>query len=326
MTDPRESQVPDEELFDDDTEDTETQVEISTPDPDLDRDDDDDAPMAAEGAEQDKAEGDDDEADRPTPRMQKRFDQLTARAREAERARQANEQELARLKRELEAERTQGLDHAITTLEGQAESLRAELRTAKENGDTDKELEVQDKLDDTRAALRDARSRKERAPSAAPTGDGPHEQQQQQRQQPQPGGVTKEQALAEMPPHARAWAESKEWLFDPGKPIYRNTVMGIAAGMVTDEGRSDSDPQFYQELDRRVAAAFPHLYQGRQAGAPKTERPRRQGGSAVAGPSRTATTGSKRTLTPEHKANMARFGLDPRNKEHQAEYARNLES
>lgn len=320
MTEQQASPVPDEELFDDDgdEENEATEIEVSAPDPELDRENDDTADTEEpEPRQEPEQEARAEDEDRVTPHVQQRINQLTARFHDADRARQAAEAETRRLRQELSTQRTQGLDQTITTLEGQAESLRAELRTAKENGDTDRELEVQDKLDETRAALRDARTQKEKAPQPRP------DQQGQQAQAPARRPVTREQALAEMPAQARTWAEDKAWLFDPGNPLYRNTVMGIAGNMVEQEGLSDADPAFFAELDRRVAAAFPHLYP-RQEPAPRPTPPRRQaGGGTVAGPSRAPDTGSKRTLTPEDKANMARFGLDPRNKAHLAEYARN---
>lgn len=191
-------------------------------------------------------------------------------------------------------------------------SMKAqELRRAREDGDYDAEIKIQSELDTLRFQHNQVRQAKTTLPdpeavvAPAPQVAAP---QQQAPQQPQP----QRQPPA---PLAVKWIDNnKSWFRNPKFEEHQAAVLRIDAKLKA-EGYDPNSKDYYEELDTRVDALFPGL---RKKVKPK--------GSPVApaGNAPASNTSKKTiTITKADLNNMRAFGLDPTNKEHLREYARN---
>ena len=111
------------------------------------------------------------------------------------------------------------------------------------------------------------------------------------------------------------WAAAHEW-YDPALGDEDSAIVGVIDTALSREGEFDpNSPQYWEELNRRVAARLPHRFGGKRktnghAAAEETEEERPRGG----GP-RFATGGRERPLrknevyiSPERKAAMIEAG------------------
>lgn len=127
-------------------------------------------------------------------------------------------------------------------------------------------------------------------------------------------------------PGAKAWMAQNRWFNDPR--FQKETAYARLVDQQLDlEGFDKNSPKYYEELSNRVQAKFKEIGRPMQ---PRAERRDEGGGGpapAVHQPSRpntpTRTSGGKVVLTSSDFANMRRFGMDPKNKTHVVEYARN---
>ena len=184
----------------------------------------DDNEVFAEG-EGDGAGGDADPDETPRKRnkltAKERIDKAVRKQREAERARDAERAEKEELRKRLHETQTYVVKGNAASLTAAADKIRAELKQAIEDGDTDKQLELNDKLIDIRADIKRAAetaSRMERE-KPAPRDDGVQYD----------GPITdapaevKEKVYGKMNPLARAWAKEKR-LLDQNPEVIGITV------------------------------------------------------------------------------------------------------
>ena len=187
--------------------------------------------------------------------VQKRINQLTKRAREAEREReeavkyaQAIQQENQNVKQRLHNLDKNYIDEYGNRVSSEQQRAKDELKTAIETGDTDRQLAAQEKISQLAvAADRHAQARAQREVQAA--------QFEQEVQQPvyQPAPQTQRPD-----PRAEQWAEDNEWF---GKDeVMTYAAFGIHKRLVEQEGLDPKSEEYYSSLDSRMREEFPQKF------------------------------------------------------------------
>jgi len=248
-----------------------------------------------------------DEHEKYSNSVQKRINQLTKRAKEAERERE----EALRYAQNIQAENTdvkqrlQTLDRSYIDEYGHrvsSEQARAkdELKSAIETGDTDRQMQAQERITQlTLAADRHAQAKASRAAQAAQA-----EQQQayaqQQAQQPQYQPAPRQAAPDQK---AEEWASKNEWFGEDDAMTF--AAFGLHKKLVQEEGFDPASNDYYDALDSRMKNAFPHRF-------PDEEVTRQnRSGQTVAGVSRSKGTGrgKKVRLSPSQVTIAKRLGV-----------------
>lgn len=224
--------------------------------------------------------------------------QLRARLAELEREREQSRRDADEAQKSLHEARAQKIDEDL-------KAARASLKTAIEEGDTDKQVELQDRLAQLHADKREL--------GAAP-------KQQQSASPDMPRVEARNQAAA-------TWMRGKAWINNPAHAEQNKDLIRIA-GVLVEDGFNPNLAEYYEELDRRMKRRHPVLYPS-AAKPPVQRKPAQQTVGRVThdNPPKTGVSSKRRVvLTQEDKRNMLRFNLDPSNPEHLREYARNKET
>tara|TARA_R110000787_G_scaffold81125_1_gene176098 strand:+ start:1201 stop:2136 length:936 start_codon:yes stop_codon:yes gene_type:complete len=249
----------------------------------------------------------DDEHDKYSNSVQKRINQLTKRAKEAERERE----EALRYAQNIQAENTdvkqrlQTLDrsyideygHRVTSEQARAKD---ELKSAIETGDTDRQMEAQERITQlTLAADKHAQAKASRAAQAAQA-----EQQQAYAQQ-QAAQAQYQPAPRQAAPDQKAeeWASKNDWFGEDDAMTF--AAFGLHKKLVQEEGFDPASNDYYDALDSRMKNAFPHRF-------PDEEVTRQnRSGQTVAGVSRSKGTGrgKKVRLSPSQVTIAKRLGV-----------------
>jgi hypothetical protein len=243
--------------------------------------------------------GDDEELSSYSKGVQQRISKLTERYRKEQR----DGQELTRLSQTLLAEnqqlkaRVQALDTGYISeygarLQTQEAAVKNAYRAAHEAGDTEAMLTAQEDLakivvERQRYATAKSRSDAQAEQAAAP--------RQQVQQQAAPQAPTPD-------PKAQAWAEKNKWFGD-------DRVMTVAAfainqELIDEQGFDPASNEYYNEIDRRIRAEFPHKFSAKNPG----------GGSQVASAVSSASRNTKQErrtvrLTPSQVAMAKRLNV-----------------
>ena len=249
----------------------------------------------------------DDEHDKYSNSVQKRINQLTKRAKEAERERE----EALRYAQNIQAENTdvkqrlQTLDrsyideygHRVTSEQARAKD---ELKSAIETGDTDRQMEAQERITQlTLAADKHAQAKASRAAQAAQAEQQQayaQQQAQQQQYQPAPRQAAPDQKAEE-------WASKNDWFGEDDAMTF--AAFGLHKKLVQEEGFDPASNDYYDALDSRMKNAFPHRF-------PDEEVTRQnRSGQTVAGVSRSKGTGrgKKVRLSPSQVTIAKRLGV-----------------
>lgn len=171
-------------------------------------------------------------------------------------------------------------------------SARLAYKDAAERGDSEQQLEAQEKLSRLAAEMdrhRQAKARVEReskqpAQQAAPVVPPP------------PPAPTPD-------PKAEAWAQKNEW-FGTDRMLTSATY-AIHATLIEDEGFDPSSDEYYTEIDRRLRAEFPHKFS-----TPKKSGERSQVVSAASSASRSTKPGRRSVkLTHSQVAIAKKLGV-----------------
>ena len=249
----------------------------------------------------------DDEHEKYSNSVQKRINQLTKRAKEAERERE----EALRYAQNIQAENTdvkqrlQTLDrsyideygHRVTSEQARAKD---ELKSAIETGDTDRQMEAQERITQlTLAADKHAQAKASRAAQAAQA-----EQQQAYAQQ-QAAQAQYQPAPRQAAPDQKAeeWASKNDWFGEDDAMTF--AAFGLHKKLVQEEGFDPASNDYYDALDSRMKNAFPHRF-------PDEEVTRQnRSGQTVAGVSRSKGTGrgKKVRLSPSQVTIAKRLGV-----------------
>lgn len=255
--------------------------------------DDDAARPAKKKADEDEG-GEDDDVDEYGRKVQKRIRKERRKRGEVERKLTAAERELQELRawrEQIERERAQSYANEA---ESSVSRTQQALRRAIENGDTDKQVELQEQLAEQRMRAQQAK--------------------QYSQQQPAPRNQ-----LAE-----RWKADNADWYGDPEYAAETAATNAIDQQLAR-EGYDPNSPQYFKELDRRITERFSYLAvedddqeQGRQA----PSRPKQQ---PVAGATRQPPSGKRSVkLTKDDVAAARMMGLDLSDPAVKREYARQV--
>ena len=248
--------------------------------------------------------GQEDEIEDYSEGVKKRINKLTYKVRESERREQAAieyaqsvQDELNKTKNKLSKTDKNLYDEYSTRVSSELNSAQERYKKAYESGDTDALLESQKDL--AKLAVEEESLKRVKPQAEAETEVIQGEQQvapkwtqpaQQQQQAPQPD------------PKAKAWAEKNEWF---GDDLAMTTAAFAFHRQLTEgEGYDPTSDEYYKEVDKRLAEAFPHKLGNTQKEVKET----------VAGSSKgvgTTRARSRRTikLTPSQVAIAKRLGV-----------------
>lgn len=244
-----------------------------------------------------------DEHEKYSNSVQKRINQLTKRAKEAERERE----EALRYAQNIQAENTdvkqrlQTLDRSYIDEYGHrvsSEQARAkdELKSAIEMGDTDRQMQAQERITQlTLAADKHAQAKASRE-AQAQQAQQQQEYAQQQQYQPAPRQAAPDQKAEE-------WASKNDWFGEDDAMTF--AAFGLHKKLVQEEGFDPASNDYYDALDSRMKNAFPHRF-------PDEEVTRQnRSGQTVAGVSRSKGTGrgKKVRLSPSQVTIAKRLGV-----------------
>jgi hypothetical protein len=249
-----------------------------------------DIPLAAEG---------DDNFDRADNATQKRIDRLTKKMREAERQReealkfaQGVQAEAQSLKNRMDALDTNYVNEYTNRVETQTTAAEQDLARAIEIGDTNGVIEAQRKI--TRLAIENDRAQTAKVQQQRYAQQA-QAQQQARLQQPMP-----QQQPRRPDPKAEQWARRNDWFGEDEAMTY--AAFGVHKKLVEDEGFDPQSDDYYNELDQRMRAEFPHKLNG------GSKRP----AQTVASVSRNTSgrsSGKKVRLTPSQVAIAKKLGV-----------------
>ena len=235
--------------------------------------------------------------------VQKRINQLTKRAREAERQREEAVNFAQQVQRENQSvkERLNNLDKSYideygSRVSSEQQRAKEELKAAIETGDTDRQLQAQEKISQLAvAADRHAQAKAQREVQAQR-----FEQEQEQQVQYQPAPQQQRPD-----PKAEAWAEQNSWFGQDSAMTF--AAFGIHKELVETQGMDGASDEYYDVLDKRMREEFPHKFQDET----EEEAAPRRTTQTVAGVSRPAKKGRGRQvkLTPSQVTIAKRLGV-----------------
>lgn len=236
--------------------------------------------------------------------VKKRINKLTYKVRESERREQAAieyarsvQEELNKTKNKLSKTDQNLYDEYSTRVTSELNSVQERYKKAYESGDTDALLEAQKEL--AKLAVEEESLKRVKPQVETQVEVTPDEQQvapkwtqpaQQQQQAPQPD------------PKAKAWADKNEWF---GDDLAMTTAAFAFHRQLTEgEGYDPTSDEYYKEVDKRLAEAFPHKLGNTQKEVKETV----VGSSKGVGTTRAR---SRRTikLTPSQVAIAKRLGV-----------------
>lgn len=141
---------------------------------------------------------------------------------------------------------------------------------------------------------------------------------------PDGGGEPGARRAPQVPAQAQAWVSRNKWFNDRRYLAESAAARAIDEGMAA-EGFDKNTPEYYAELDTRLAKRFPTLVKkppaagGARGPAPAVHAGGGGGGGGNA-------SGGKMRLGPAEFAKMRKFNLDPRNPAHCRQYALEVRS
>ena len=247
-----------------------------------------------------------DEHEKYSQSVQKRINQLTKRAKEAERERE----EALRYAQTIQAENTnvkqrlQNLDQNYLNEYGsrvvsEQERAKEDLKNAIETGDVNRQMSAQEKIAQlTIAADKHAQAKAQREAQAA--------QQQAYAQQLAEQQYVPAPTQAAPDPKAEDWASQNEWFGTDDAMTF--AAFGLHKKLVQEEGFDPSSNEYYDALDSRMKDAFPHKFPDESVEVSKNNR----SGQSVAGVSRGRSSsgrGKKVRLSPSQVTIAKRLGV-----------------
>lgn len=286
----------------------------------------DDDALSAGGEETDTTPvGEDEDLDEEAKSYSKAVQKRILRERRVARhARAEAQQEVLAERQQRIAAQREGLndrklatDMTLANLDFLIKERQTALKKAKEEGETDKEVELAGEISDLQGRKRDLEGGKKDLETRIAT----FEERAKVELQPK---------STELPPATRDWLDRNKWI---SHPAFKSEAIHIRAlDLQLSQKLSPSDPRYFQALDALIAREIPMLKPKIQA---LSRRPARTGGdrprSSVAPGGRSAPgkTGALRTDTPnrivltkEDQETMREFKMDPKNPAHQKQFAR----
>ena len=246
-----------------------------------------------------------DEHDEYSDKVQRRINQLTKRIKDTERERdeatryaQAVQQESTQIKGRLQTLDESYLSEYGGRISAEQKQAQEELKRATDVGDTSSMVAAQQKMSQLAVAAdryHQAKATQEKQVAAAPA------PQAVQQAAPQAAPA----AAPEAPdPKAEAWAERNSWFGADDEEERTFAAFGIHKRLVDKEGFDPQSDGYYDELDKRMRTAFPHMFVENKTTT--SSRP----AQTVAGVSRSSGTGRKRVrLTPSQVTIAKKLGV-----------------
>jgi len=243
--------------------------------------------------------GSDEELTDYSKNVQNRIKKLTDKYRKEER----DKQEALRLTSQLMDENKKMKDRLKLLDRGYVQEygnrLNIEMSAAKiaykdaaDRGDSDKQLEAQEKLSRLNSEMERHRQAKARV-----------EREAKQPVQQQAAPVAAPPPPPKPDPKAEAWAQKNEWF--GSDRMLTSATYAIHATLIEDEGFDPGSDEYYTEIDRRLRVEFPHKFQT----AKKTGE-RSQVASAASSASRSTKSGRRSVkLTPSQVAISKSLGV-----------------
>lgn len=199
------------------------------------------------------------------------------------------------------------------------------LAQARDSGDTQAEIQITRTIEEAR----NIRSQLENARSNLANPEQIIQQAQQRArgiiQAPSSNAQLVGAGITASTPLAVQWASGNAWMKSNAQA--NQFVLRQSQAMVN-EGWQPDKRSFYAELSKRVNNQFPQLKsqpiqakKGVVAGKKGPVAPSRSS-SAASGQTQRAASASRYTLTAAEQSTMRRFKLDPKNPEHQKQWAR----
>ena len=216
-------------------------------------------------------------------KVRKRIAKEVAKRAEAEQKNVELEQRLAELEKKT-------FELAGKSLKNNYSSVSADLKTAIEEGNTEKQVELYEKMADIRGQM----SKTEELSASVPK---------------------VEKKPAQTPPLAADWVkENREWFNKPGFRKETAMAYGIDAEL-TEEGWDVNDPDYYIEMDKRLKASGMAYFSKEEKDTVQTNenvvQKNNRVQSPVAGVSRKKGTDSNRVkLTQDDIRTAQTFGID----------------
>ena len=242
-----------------------------------------------------------DEHDEYSDKVQRRINQLTKRIKDTERERdeatryaQAVQQESTQIKGRLQTLDESYLSEYGGRISAEQKQAQEELKRATDVGDTSSMVAAQQKMSQLAVAAdryHQAKATQEKQVAAAPA--------------PQAAPQAAPAAAPEAPdPKAEAWAERNSWFGADNEEERTFAAFGIHKRLVETEGFDPQSDGYYDELDKRMRTAFPHMFVENRTTT--SSRP----AQTVAGVSRSSGTGRKRVrLTPSQVTIAKKLGV-----------------
>ena len=215
---------------------------------------------------QEEAEEEVEAAPKKKSRLQRRIDELV-RERSVEREERAKlASQVETLNQELKRKSTLNndyntlqqdyFDNQIKSANRTLEAARIAHKNAKETGNTDEEIKILEDITDAKVEIRDLErqkhlfERKQKTTAQQPEQvNQPAPTQQQPQQQPQ----------AQPDPRALQWAQVNSWF---GQDAAKTGAAYAIDAQLKMEGYDPSSEEYYSELDRQLAVAFPEMGKG----------------------------------------------------------------
>jgi hypothetical protein len=206
--------------------------------------------------------------------------------------------EAARLRAELQAEQAvkgdllkRSTDHEAAVIDRELEIKKAKYKALRAEFDpekADEEITLFDEIAELNAKRRELA-----------------------RAQPEPPKAERSPEAPKLTKQAQSWMERNEWF---GKKQYeaQTAAAHLIDQQLTSEGYAHDDPQYYNELDRRLQE------QVRLPTSKRDDTP----SPVQSGRASTSASKGKVVITKEDQALMRKVGLDPKNRTHLREWAK----
>jgi hypothetical protein len=243
-------------------------VELDVPESD---DSDSDEAIENVSAEEEQKDKKEDELEDYSKSVQKRIATLTKKMREQERAAQSAYEYAKNLQAENDKLKSSTSElnksyfgEAESRLKSQRAQANAVLKQAYQDQDWDKVTKAQeilDKITVEESKLVNNRMKIEDQQTAYQNYNPQQFQQQQQFQQPQ--------AAPEPDPAAQDWAEKNAWFGEDETMTL--AAFNIHRKLIEEEGFDPSDSMYYDEIDKRIRAEFPHKFNDGGEAKPKAK-------------------------------------------------------
>lgn len=274
--------------------------EQPAPEPDTpETDDEDDEPVQSETSTDSEDEEESDDKTKYGKRAEKRIKRLVKQRKELEERLQALEEEKQKFQSEREELIGRSAESELAAVKQYGDRLKAQerevlatLKSAKEAGDFEKEIEATDKLASIKAESLIVKQYEEKAKSASTKQVSAEETVEQPRQAPLPDR------------RAVQWQKRNSWFGgqNQSEKIMTQAAMVIHKELIDEGVYPDADPdEYYSELDARIRSEFPEKFKAANA-AKKVQ--------VVAGGTRTSPSGkSKVTLTKSEVETANKLGV-----------------